>query len=78
MLFGSGFAGIEISVWLLIAFSRDVERALMFLLGVNGAISAIGWVLLALSSVLLLPFIFGFAQFFYFSYYTPLKVSRNE
>ena len=46
ILFGSGFAGVELSVWLMLPFSKGVKSAMGFLLGVNGAISAVGWIFL--------------------------------
>ena len=81
ILFGSGFAGLEVSVWLLMPFSKDAKKALGFLLGVNGAISAIGWILLIHNTAVLFLFIFGLAQFFYFSCYTlqaPKEVTGNR
>jgi hypothetical protein len=66
ILFGSSFAGLEVSVWLLMPFSEDAKRALGFLLGINGAISAVGWIFLNANTITLILFMFGLVQFFYF------------
>ncbi len=68
ILFGSGMAGLEVSIWLLMPFSKEVKRALGFLLGVNGAISAIGWMFISQHVVNQWLSMFGLAQFFYFSF----------
>ena len=67
ILFGAGFAGVVVSVMLLMPFSKGVKKGLCFLLGVNGAISAVAWILLSQHIVTLFFFMFGLAQFFYFS-----------
>jgi hypothetical protein len=73
ILFGSGFAGFEVSVWLLMPFSKDVKRALGFLLGINGAICAFTWIL---SFRELFFFMFGLAQFFYF-FFSSFQEERD-
>ena len=81
ILFGSGFAGVELSVWLMLPFSKGVKSAMGFLLGVNGAISAVGWIFLGAHTITLFLFIFGLAQFFYFSCFSlqvPKKVTDNR
>jgi len=67
ILFGSGFAGLEVSGLLLMPYSKDVKRTLGFLLGVNGAISAVGWIFLGGNTLFFFLFMVGLAQFFYFS-----------
>jgi hypothetical protein len=81
ILFGSGFAGFELSVWLMMPFSKGVKRAIGFLLGVNGAISAVGWIFLGAYTITLFLFIFGLTQFFYFSCFSlqaPKEVADNR
>jgi hypothetical protein len=51
-------------------FSEDAKRALGFLLGINGAISAVGWIFLNANTITLILFMFGLVQFFYFWYVT--------
>lgn len=70
LLFGSGFIGIQVSAMLLVpVISKDAKKALGFLLGINGPISALGWISVGANYLTLGFLVFGFAQFFYFACY---------
>lgn len=62
ILFGSSVAGLQVSLFLLLPFSRESKRVLGYLLAINGGLSAVGWILFIPNLI----FVFGFAQFFYF------------
>ena len=64
LLFSSGFIGIQISVLLLLPIiSKPTKRVLGILMGFNGAIGGIGWVM---GVRMIYAFIFGVLLFFYF------------
>ena len=70
LLFGSGLAGCEISIGLMMPLSKTAKNALQVFLGINGAISAGGWLFAGYAGFLFLFFLVGLMQFFYFSCYS--------
>ncbi len=70
ILFASGLAGIEVSFLLLFISSKEIVRVLGFLVGMNGAVSACSWTLIASQGGIIVFVVLGMILFLYYSIYS--------